>query len=340
MIVTAYNRPHYLYEAVKSVASQDLNRDDYEVLITKNFQDSKVESFASGLGFRVVDCGKIGAGGQIASALESTTGRLVALLDDDDTWSPSRLSHVSRWVQSRPNLEYYAHTYRPVDIEGRPDKGRTRDRRTHIAQLANEEIESVYPVLQTEETLDRLFRSYPGNNSSIVVSRRLMEATISDLRKVETSIDHFLLVAGLLESESMIIEHVPLTNWRVHLSNTSGVDTTSFPTFVESLKSRVATISRDNHVFLEMARQRGCLPLSSFLQSKVSLLDELEVLVNGERSREDWTRAAWTSARKVVGQAKSGFWAKALLETRVTSAFSSRLTEAVLFLYFQRLNSG
>lgn len=340
MIVTAYNRHHFLLDAVKSVATQDLGRDDFEVIISKNFEDPKVEILASNLGFRLLDCGNVSAGGQIASAVEASNGRAIALLDDDDTWSPSRLSHVSKWFLERPSLQYYAHTYQPVDSEGRPDSGRTRARRAHVARLTNGAIESVDPHRQTEESLDRLFRSYPGNNSSIVVSRRLVEKSITDLRKVETSIDHYLLVAGLLESEGMIIERLPLTRWRMHFANTSGIDTSTFSTFMSSLKDRASTVCRDNRVFLEMARRQGNVPLSSFLESKIDLLQDLEILVNGTRSRLGWSQVAWASTRQIVERSESGSWRRALLDARITSAFSSLLTKAALFLYFQRVNSG
>jgi glycosyltransferase involved in cell wall biosynthesis len=43
VIIVAYNRREFIRETVKSVANQTLPKDEYELIVVKNFEDAYVD---------------------------------------------------------------------------------------------------------------------------------------------------------------------------------------------------------------------------------------------------------------------------------------------------------
>lgn len=340
VIVTAFNRRQYLGQAVASVVNQDLSRDDFEVVISKNFEDRAVEAQARLAGFHLLECGQETAGVQIAQALDHSHGSVIALLDDDDTWLPSRLRHVAARFRESPKLQYYANTYRPVNSQGSIDYGRARARRAHFARLANGSIEQVDSRNQTIASLDQFFQAYPGNNSSIAVSRRLLEEFLNELRQIRSSIDHFLIIAALLRDEPIVIEHLPLTFWRMHRSNTSGIDTDTFSTFKKNLCETAERIGSDSRVLWQMAVHSGHPALATYLRKKVDVLDELGAILNGDRPLSERVQLASTIAGALPVRPTGDYWSRALLNARVASALSTRFAQVALYIYLQKRISG
>jgi len=75
VIITAYNRKEFLLDAFNSALNQTLGRDKYEIIVTKNFTDNKMDSYIER------NCGKLvffeegSMGEQIADALKYAKGR-------------------------------------------------------------------------------------------------------------------------------------------------------------------------------------------------------------------------------------------------------------------------
>lgn len=336
VILTAYNRHEYLRTALESVIAQNLDRSDFEVIISKNFDDPELEGRASAAGCRIVriDCGS--AGTQVAEAVEVSRGQIIALLDDDDAWLPHRLAHVVRRFHELPPMQYYANTYLPIDSRGNPEYGRTRRRRAHVSRLADGTLWHFTALDGDKTDYEAVFHNYPGNNSSIALSRELIARFESDLRKISISIDHFLLVAGLLGGGDLVIERVPLTLWRVHQANTSGAQLANFSVFCSDLASRTERLRNDNYVLLDMAVRRGENRLANYLSSKVELLEELLRILKHDRS----TLERRVQARKIFGSllvgSSTNYWTSALLKARLGSILSTKGVEVALYLYFQR----
>ena len=45
VIITAYNRKEYLLDAINSVINQTLDKKYYEIIVIKNYNDSKIDDF-------------------------------------------------------------------------------------------------------------------------------------------------------------------------------------------------------------------------------------------------------------------------------------------------------
>jgi len=54
VIITAYNRKEFLLDAFNSALNQTLSRDKHEIIVTKNFRDSKIDSYIKKNGGKLV----------------------------------------------------------------------------------------------------------------------------------------------------------------------------------------------------------------------------------------------------------------------------------------------
>ena len=120
VIIGAYRREEYLLRAVRSVLSQTLPRDRYELLVTKNFVNGAIDRALTDLGVPAIvdDDPKIGP--WLTRAIARTSAPLVAFLDDDDEFEPGRLAEVVRVFRDHPEVGFYRNRVRVIDAGGTP----------------------------------------------------------------------------------------------------------------------------------------------------------------------------------------------------------------------------
>lgn len=137
VIITAYDRRTFLPQAIDSVLAQNVPREEYEIIVVKNFEDPEADR-------RIREHGLIGIyrteaplGIHLRAALERTHGESVALLNDDDLWETDRLAQVAKRFDEEPALGFHATSYTVVDEQNRPIDA-ARDRFTAIARFEAE----------------------------------------------------------------------------------------------------------------------------------------------------------------------------------------------------------
>jgi len=94
VIATAYRRRQYLYNALLSLKAQTLSKDKYEVIVVKDFEDSKVDSLIKDMGWKSVYSDEEYQGRMYINGLKEADGDIIAFLDDDDTYMPNKLEYV------------------------------------------------------------------------------------------------------------------------------------------------------------------------------------------------------------------------------------------------------
>ncbi|MGA9069058.1 MAG: glycosyltransferase, partial [Terracidiphilus sp.] len=104
-----YNGERYLREQLNSIASQ--TRVPYEVVICDdNSTDATldiVESFVQSVSFRVRvehNSFRLGSTHNFEKAIQSCTGDLIALCDQDDVWRPDKLSVQAARLESDSSI--------------------------------------------------------------------------------------------------------------------------------------------------------------------------------------------------------------------------------------------
>lgn len=97
LLMSTYNRPQYLKEALKSVVAQSL--EDWEVILI-NDGGVDVSDIVAGIGDSrikyIKDTVNRGKAVRMNQALESARGRYIAYLDDDDILYPNHFEELSR----------------------------------------------------------------------------------------------------------------------------------------------------------------------------------------------------------------------------------------------------
>jgi glycosyltransferase involved in cell wall biosynthesis len=186
VLITAYNRREYLAQAVASALNQSLSEELYEIILTKNFDSSDDENWrATGVKLIRFDGGALGE--RVAHALRFCRGEMVAFLDDDDWWAPTKLERVYSAWKKQPRAVYFYNKRVDVDLDGRP--------------------------LPQKVTGD--WKRYGWNSSSAVIRRSILEENIEHLKRLGMSTDTFSFFAAFASGFPMVYIGEPLTFYRV-----------------------------------------------------------------------------------------------------------------------------
>jgi glycosyltransferase involved in cell wall biosynthesis len=220
VIVGAYRREPYLLGAVRSVLAQDLARDRYEVLVTKNFASASLDRSLADLGVPALldDDPKIGP--WLMRAVDHTHAPLIAFLDDDDEFEPGRLSEVLRVFREHPEIGFYRNRVRVIDGAGLslpPDLWRPHE--------VDSEFDRSGPVMVPRGSKPGLLdlataRTHVTFNSSTMVVRRelLTGATAEALRGTQLP-DLGLFLAAALSPFGLYLDDRRLTRFRYYGDN-------------------------------------------------------------------------------------------------------------------------
>ncbi|MFP3320742.1 MAG: glycosyltransferase family A protein [Acidilobus sp.] len=118
VIVTAYNRRKYLPFALRSLETQTLPRDRFEVIVVKNFDDKESDSIISRNGWKDVYNDDSYHGRMVLAGLEESRGEVITFLDDDDMYVNNRLEEVYKAFTSYDRLVYFNNSQTIIDENG------------------------------------------------------------------------------------------------------------------------------------------------------------------------------------------------------------------------------
>ena len=218
----AHNRRDYLLGALQSVIGQDLSRSHFEVILIKNFDDDQIDEYCSLNGIRTerLDA-PIGAA--LTKGLSLARGQIVAFLDDDDVWLPTRLRALASCFGHFPSLVYYHNQMEVIDAAGRPISFR---RSVDVSHRAIKEsslyVDHVAPEDGLREMLDA---SAEFNLSSIAVRRDVLLAYETELQHIVGGPDIFVFFIACLSGKALYSDPARLTHYRLSSTNITGPPT-------------------------------------------------------------------------------------------------------------------
>jgi len=106
IIVTTFNRVHFLSETIESIMSQTYT--DFELIIVDNMSEDETTKYVRGLSDPRVYYYRNANNGVIAVnrnfGIEQAKGKYIALCDDDDLWLPEKLQRQVFLLESKPDV--------------------------------------------------------------------------------------------------------------------------------------------------------------------------------------------------------------------------------------------
>ncbi len=241
-VVTAHDRREYLAAAVRS--AMDAGAD--EVLVVRNFSDP-----LPGLDgrFREIRCDRAETNEKEAAGVEAARGDVVAFLDDDDVWEPTKAASLRDWFSSEPDLAYANHALRPIGADGQP------------VGAAHPEISRRDPrrfATWDGRDFDELVTGiWPGNNSSTVVRRAWATGWLPTFREAGWGADLFWLSVAVSSGARIRIDPTVLTRLRLHDRNMSHARGYGPDEFRQHHRTSCERFARSLGVLARVARERS-----------------------------------------------------------------------------------
>jgi glycosyltransferase involved in cell wall biosynthesis len=227
VIVTAYRRRQYLYNALLSVKAQTLSKDKYEVVVVKDFEDPQVDGLIKEMGWRSVHSDEEYQGRMYLNGLKEADGDIIAFLDDDDTYAPNKLEYVYNVFSQNPDVGYLQHSYRLVDANYRDEPMLEKEAPRNLVpsdelKLTWDEVSKyrLYGYPDPILYIFRTYRLYPDRNStSIAVKRELLDRHRDLLNGLPYEIDNFLFASAIADRVPMFFSDAKLSTWTFHGGN-------------------------------------------------------------------------------------------------------------------------
>jgi len=218
VIITAYNRREFLLDAFNSALNQTLDRSKYEIIVTKNFTDYKIDNYIKKNAGKLVFFDKPGIGPRIADALKYANGEVICFLEDDDLFMKEKLGYVYNIFLKNKNLVYINNARIYVD-----DKGRNLSK--NISKVEKREKNIVINDFNKKPINLLRIQQYDdpwGNNSSIAIRSSVLKPFRSTLYCVNFAQDAFYYLISLISGD-LLISNRKLTKVMIHESTSNKI---------------------------------------------------------------------------------------------------------------------
>jgi glycosyltransferase involved in cell wall biosynthesis len=208
VVVTAHTNKDFLLDAVNSALNQTLPKEEYEVIVVKNFRDEFVDAKLDALGVTNVYSKEQGIGAKMCEALDFIRAKVVTFLDYDDEYCERRLEKVKAWMLDQ-NTGYYHNSYVYINEKGAElSRASIKKRAKRVEDFQKR---SLFKELLKEGAY--------ANASSIAVSRKLLEDSKELLKRITAVPDLFLFFFALTSKLALVVDYDTLTKYRLHLQN-------------------------------------------------------------------------------------------------------------------------
>lgn len=207
VIILCHTRRDYVINAIKSVLHQSIDRDNYDVVLVKYFEDPELDEIAVRNGIHCITSRSERVGGQIIEAVEYCRGEIVSFLDDDDIFLPNKLKYVTDIFSCYPEIALFKHAIIPHFRFSPPN---------HMAKSWHlNYVESFYCDNRSYGTFKIFWRKCFLNNSSISVRKSLLYTYSKQLENLFITLDVFLFIITMLSGSSFLYIPVELSVYNI-----------------------------------------------------------------------------------------------------------------------------
>lgn len=236
LVITAYNRREFILQSIKCALTQTLERENYEILVIKNYRDETIDKFIEKHQIKSIIADGI-EGEYPFIALQHAEGEIISFLDDDDLMSEKKLYSVYE-IFKDSKVGYYHNNFDVVLSD---------------EIISNKLINSPpYKTMRVSTKKKRRYLYYLEkkalyiNNSCISIRKDVLSKFAGFLKEQNANIDRFLYVSALLSEYDLYFDNIILNSYRIHNDQTSAMISDDYMTLREK-KLRFITKSIGAH---------------------------------------------------------------------------------------------
>ncbi|MEM0134082.1 MAG: glycosyltransferase [Thermoplasmatales archaeon] len=240
VIVLCHKRTNYVINAVESIKEDAKQLPGIEIIVTKAFNNEKIELKLAALGCIIIHNESDHLGSKFADALRACKHEIVFLLEDDDVFIKGKIDEHLKLYSRIEGLKYVVNGYTTIDSLGNPVNSRIRLRSRRIRRRYPDSI-FVSDTL-TNKHLSFLTRGLDMgfNTSRISFTRSSFLPYLPFLQEIEFNLDTALFLIGTFIKIKMCDITMALTGYRIHSGNVSTRSTQVNPTQFISERVRYA----------------------------------------------------------------------------------------------------
>lgn len=218
VIVTAFNRKEFLKSALESLVEQRISKNEFEVIVVKNFWDEACDEIIDRNNYRRVHPNSALLGEWISEGVRASKGDILCFLDDDDLFTNNKLRIVKELFIEDPELGYYHHHQSLIDKNGKDLPGHSFAPPSHMIKIDFPLYQNLRDVITSRHSVELYSLAY--SMSCISVRKSVISTVLDYLSELNAGTDYFLLFA-VLHANARIILFDPqvLSKYRVHRSN-------------------------------------------------------------------------------------------------------------------------
>jgi glycosyltransferase involved in cell wall biosynthesis len=215
VIIISDLRKRFLKRAVESVLSQELDRDLFELIVVKRFEDKSLDTFLKVCGVRVLRCDEERIGPKYYMGLQAAKGEVIAFLEDDDAWLPGKLARIYSVFSRFDKVCFYHNSIMPVDEQMHVVAGTMLDAQLEAAKKFSANILPASSL--SFRDIEKLYESGAAFNMSSMCIRKNCFLKHSKLfRDIDLLPDPILFMLSLANNGLIFLDNEQLTMYGVH----------------------------------------------------------------------------------------------------------------------------
>ncbi len=203
-----------MLSAVESVTKQNFNRQNFEIIVVKGFEDTLIDKELENHNVRNILLNEKSLGSKIATGIEQAQGDIILLLDDDDEFVSNKLQTISEIFDRYPEIDFIHNSLVKID-----EKGYIID----SSPMENPEKNLLISVTSMKDSeLSKVLR-YRGDwfLSCMSFRKQVVSHSLGSLRDSNQSIDKFIFFLALNHGRNIQLIPDKLTKYRMHISTTT-----------------------------------------------------------------------------------------------------------------------
>jgi glycosyltransferase involved in cell wall biosynthesis len=207
-LIDTYNHERFIAQAIESVLAQDFPARDLDILVVDDGSTDRTPEIVRAFAPRVRLITKPNGGQASAfnTGIPEARGKIIAFLDGDDWWHPSKLSRTAKFFDSHPDVAVLGHAIQQVDaIE-----------QTSFLTIPPSECEVSFDSVEGA-ALFRQMMCFFGT-SRLAIRREIALDVLPIPERIVIEADEFLAIAATAQSRAALLAE-PLTFYRLHAAN-------------------------------------------------------------------------------------------------------------------------